>query len=43
MSRLAEFTIAEWIGLAGLVIFTSILVWSLVIGFQSPPPDDRSK
>jgi hypothetical protein len=43
MSRLAEFTIGEWIGLAGLIVFTGILIWSLVIGFKSPPPDNRSK
>jgi hypothetical protein len=43
MSRLAELTIAEWIGFGGLLVFTSILIWSLVVGFQSPPPDDRSK
>ncbi len=43
MSRLAELTIGEWIGLIGLVVFTGILVWSLVIGFKSPPPNGRSK
>ena len=42
MARLAELSVGEWIGLAGLIVFTSILVWSLVIGFKSPP-DNRSK
>jgi hypothetical protein len=43
MSRLAELTIGEWIGFTGLIVFTGILVWSLVIGFRSAPPNDRSK
>ena len=43
MARLAEFCIGEWIGLVGLIVFTSILIWSLVMGHKSPPPDDRSK
>ena len=43
MSRLAELTVSEWIGFAGLIVFTGILVWSLVIGFTPKPPTDSSK
>jgi hypothetical protein len=37
MSRLAEFTLVEWIGHIGLVFFTGVLIWSLVRWHRSPP------
>jgi len=37
MSRLAELTVAQWIGSIGLVAFTGVLIWSLVRWNSSPP------
>ena len=28
---------AQWIGLIGLIVFSGMLVWSLVIGHKTPP------
>jgi hypothetical protein len=41
MSRLAEFTIEQWIGLVGLIVFGSVLMYSIVT--RQRPPDDRPK
>ena len=40
MSSLATMTVAQWVGLVGLVCFSAVLIWSLVQGHKSPP--DRS-
>jgi hypothetical protein len=40
MSRLAEMTIDQWIGLVGLIVFGSVLMWSIV-SRQKPPSDGR--
>jgi hypothetical protein len=34
---MAEWTAAQWIGLIGLIVFSGMLVWSLVIGHKTPP------
>jgi hypothetical protein len=38
MSRLADVTIDQWIGLIGLIVFGSVLMWSIV-SRQKPPGD----
>lgn len=38
MSRLAEMTIDQWVGLIGLIVFSSVLMWSIVMR-QKPPGD----
>ena len=42
MSRLAEMTLTEWIGLVGLIVFGTMLMWSIVTR-QNPPPGDGKK
>ena len=37
MSSLATMTVGQWIGLIGLILFSSILIWSLVQWHKSPP------
>jgi hypothetical protein len=37
MSGLAAMTVSEWIGLIGLIVFTSVLIGSLFKGHKSPP------
>ena len=37
MSGLATMTVAQWIGLVGLVLFSAILIWSLINWPKSPP------
>ena len=37
MPAFADFTLAQWIGLIGLIVFSGMLVWSLVIGHKTPP------
>ena len=34
---MAEWTAAQWIGLIGLIVFSAMLIWSLVIGHKTPP------
>jgi len=34
-------TTAQWIGLVGLVLFSAVLVWSLIQGYKSPPSDKQ--
>ena len=34
---MAEWTAAQWIGFIGLIIFSGILIRSLVIGHKTPP------
>ena len=40
MLNFAEFTLAQWIGLIGVIVFGVILMWSIVVR-QNPP--DRPK
>jgi len=37
MSSLSAMTIGQWIGLIGLIVFSGILVWSLVQWHKAPP------
>ena len=39
MSALAEWTITQWIGLLGLILFSSALMYSIVT--RQGPPDKR--
>ena len=39
MSALAEWTVAQWIGLVGLIVFGSALMYSIVT--RQGPPDKR--
>jgi hypothetical protein len=34
---MAEWSAAQWIGLVGLIVFTAVLIWSLVAGYKAPP------
>jgi len=37
MSSLATMTIGQWIGLIGLILFSIMLIWSLVQWHNAPP------
>jgi hypothetical protein len=41
MSRLAEMTLTQWIGLAGVILFGTVLTISIVL--RQKPPDDRPR
>jgi hypothetical protein len=41
MPAFADFTLAHWIGLVGLIVFGSVLMYSIVT--RQSPPDDRRK
>ena len=41
MPAFADFTLAQWIGLIGLIGFGSVLMVTIVI--RQGPPDDRRK
>jgi hypothetical protein len=41
MSRLAELTFDQWFGLIGLIVFGSVLMYSIAI--RKNPPGDRPK
>jgi hypothetical protein len=41
MPNLADFTLTEWTGLIGVILFGSILMWS--IASRQGPPGDRPK
>ena len=40
MPAFADFTLAQWIGLIGLILFGSVLMYSIVTR-QGPPSDGR--
>jgi hypothetical protein len=37
MSNLATYTIEQWIGFVGMIVFAGVLIWSLRKGHKSPP------
>jgi len=41
MSRIAEMTLTQWIGLVGVILFGTVLTWS--IAMRQKPPDDRPR